>query len=330
MTDMKKDPLVTVIIPAYNMSGVILNAIDSVKNQTYKNIELIIIDDGSYGNTSEVVSGYTSNNVQLYRQNNGGVSAARNKGISLSNGELIAFLDADDLWHPEKIRLQIEVQADEPDVGMIACGYSVKDIESDSLLQTVVRSDKCCGNDISNCLSFYQIVPASASGVLIKADVLKESGGFDETLQIAEDWDLWLRIAKVSKIKFVEQDLVVLRISGNKPNYRNLYNEEKSVLHVINKSVSPDKHRKAKAALYGYLGMSWLSAGHNINAFTSLIKSLSYFPFRIVPKKITTACNIADVDRYYLLFLTSMPISVRNSLKKLIVDNLAKLGIKKS
>ena len=105
------DTLVSVIIPTYNRAKTVRNAIDSVLQQTYKNIEIIVIDDGSSDNTAQVLESYR-NKVQIIQQENAGPSVARNRGIEIANGDIFCFLDSDDLWLPTKIERQVNFRGD--------------------------------------------------------------------------------------------------------------------------------------------------------------------------------------------------------------------------
>lgn len=102
------EPLISVVIPTYNRAHYVCEAIDSVLAQTYKNIEIIAVDDGSTDNTKDIIQQYSSRIKYIY-QNNAGPSAARNNGIKQSNGDLIAFLDSDDIWLAEKLERQVEI-----------------------------------------------------------------------------------------------------------------------------------------------------------------------------------------------------------------------------
>ena len=113
-----REPLVSVIIPTYNSSQYIKEAIDSVLAQTYKNFEIIVIDDGSTDNTKEVLAPYLSVIKYIYK-NNGGPASARNRGIKEANGEFVAFLDADDVWKPDRLARGVDILDQRPEVGLI-------------------------------------------------------------------------------------------------------------------------------------------------------------------------------------------------------------------
>ena len=127
-----KQPLVSVIIPNYNYGHFLAQSIDSVLAQTYPNIEIIVVDDGSSDDSAEVLMTY-SDKIKWIKQSNQGVSAARNKGTAASKGELIAFLDADDVWLPEKIEKQVRVFHAENEIGLVHCGLVDFDDEGNLL-----------------------------------------------------------------------------------------------------------------------------------------------------------------------------------------------------
>ena len=115
------EPLVSVIIPTYNNAAYLVESVESVLNQSYRNIELIVVDDGSTDNTQAVLAGF-GDRLRYVRKANGGPSSARNLGIQMARGQLIAFQDADDLWLPEKLALQVAYFHLHPEVGVVFTG----------------------------------------------------------------------------------------------------------------------------------------------------------------------------------------------------------------
>lgn len=111
--------LVSVIIPTYNYGRFIAEAINSLQNQTYQDLEMIVVNDGSEDNTKDVLASIQDSRLRVFNKSNEGVSVARNKGIELSRGELLAFLDADDCWRPEKLELQVAMFKSEPSLGLV-------------------------------------------------------------------------------------------------------------------------------------------------------------------------------------------------------------------
>ena len=158
--------LISVIIPAYNCSKLIPNAIESVLGQTYSNLELIVVDDGSTDNTAEIILNYKNynNNMKYIYQNNGGVSKARNTGIKQSVGEYIAFLDADDIWDKNKLEIQMKVINNCKNIDMIFSSF--KNTKNNKIVVIL-----CCPSIISSLLFFCvkTSVPRKYSGSLIFA-----------------------------------------------------------------------------------------------------------------------------------------------------------------
>ncbi|MCA9032230.1 MAG: glycosyltransferase [Planctomycetaceae bacterium] len=121
MSSSTSQPLVSVIVPTYNRAAYIAEAVESALGQTYPHVEVVIVDDGSVDNTSEILAQLSQRDsrVRCFRQENAGVSAARNKAIQKAQGDFIAFLDSDDVWHPWKIELQLSLFALKPELGMV-------------------------------------------------------------------------------------------------------------------------------------------------------------------------------------------------------------------
>jgi glycosyltransferase involved in cell wall biosynthesis len=198
-------PRVSVIIPAYNAARFLPQAIDSVLAQTFGDVELLVVDDGSTDETPAVVARYDDPRVRYLRHaRNRGLPAARNTGIRHARGELIAFLDADDYWLPEKLAVQVEALRDPAvDVCCVAAFYRLPD-------GTVVvsRAEQLTGDDLCRMLLFRAAVPGSGSSVIARRRCFAEVGLFDETMVALEDRDMWLRLAMRYRFAFVDVPLV--------------------------------------------------------------------------------------------------------------------------
>lgn len=208
---------IDVIIPTYNQGIFIVDAIKSVETQTLKPKTIYIIDDGSTDDTSTVVSEYikTSSTPIVYKQKeNGGPNSSRNMGLSLSNSEFVAFLDADDKWHKDKLQEQINTYKNTSfkKLGLVYSRYETINSkgEIDTLAQIVALDKEIRGYAYEKLLSGNRIL-GSASAVLIKKEVFSEVGIFDESLRFGEDWDMWLRIAQKYDIDFADKVLVSIR-----------------------------------------------------------------------------------------------------------------------
>jgi glycosyltransferase involved in cell wall biosynthesis len=187
-----KDPLVSVIIPVYNSASTVVRSITSVLEQTFTHREIIVVDDGSTDNLLEVLSPY---DVRIVRQSNSGASAARNHGCSIAKGEFLAFLDADDFWHPDKLRQQIYAMKKGPTARycvtescrVFSSNPNIKDFwpENKGYLQA----------EVINFPRVFESPYFGTPGVVMPKSIFESCGGFNENLITAEDVDLWLRAA---------------------------------------------------------------------------------------------------------------------------------------
>jgi glycosyltransferase involved in cell wall biosynthesis len=204
-------PAVSVVIPTYNRARTVGNAIQSVMAQTFGNWELLVIDDGSTDDTQGVVSAFRDKRLRFHRlDRNRGQSAARNTGINLARGTYVSFLDSDDEWLPEKLAKEVAAfEAGGEAVGLVYCGKELYDSDGHFLRQRLPTFE----GDVYRRLLDGDLI-GSCSRVALRKSVLEVVGGFDETLPSYEDWDLWLRAAKVSKVASVPICLVRRHLSG--------------------------------------------------------------------------------------------------------------------
>ncbi len=189
-------PTVSVVIPAYNAQGCVGGAIRSVLAQTHPVREIIVVDDGSQDATASVVRGFAAP-VRYLHQPNAGVSAARNRGVREASGDWVAFLDADDHWLPEKLDRQMELLQTRPDLHWCGCRPAyVKDGEpAPAEIPVPLKAFLRAPAAVPFFESLRQGLVFQTSGVVVRRTVLQETGGFDESLRVNEDRDLWWRIA---------------------------------------------------------------------------------------------------------------------------------------
>jgi len=204
MKQQLKNPLVSVVIPTYNRGWCLNESIDSVLSQTYENFELIVVDDGSTDDTEKRLSQY--DNLTVISQPNQGVSAARNKGIKSSNGDLIAFLDSDDTWLPEKLSVQVAYFMRHAEAEI--CQTQEIWIRDGKRVNPGHRHRKTSGLFFERSLALCLVSP---SAVMIRKRLLDKVGFFDETLLACEDYDLWLRINATIPIFLIDEPLVIRR-----------------------------------------------------------------------------------------------------------------------
>lgn len=191
-------PLVSAVIPTYNRGHVVERAVASVLDQTYRPIEIIVVDDGSTDDTAERIARVRAPGLEYVRTpTNAGASAARNLGISQARGDLVAFLDVDDEWLPDKTARQVAAFHEAPSrLGVVYCGIS----EVSPEWPPIERHPTLRG-DLFDTLRVINVL--RTSGVMVRRDVLDRVGGFDCGLAARHDWDLWLRIAREYLIDYV-------------------------------------------------------------------------------------------------------------------------------
>jgi len=192
---------ISVVIPSYNRYEVLQRALASVYAQTYKPKEVIIIDDGSTDKTSQILKLFPD--AKYYFQKNAGVSSARNRGIEKASYEWIAFLDSDDEWHRDKLQEHLELHLNKPELLMSYTDEKwMRDAKEVKLAKKYAKVDK---DIFSSSLSHCTIAPSSA---VMHKTLFESVGFFDETLEVCEDYDLWLRVAIKHKIGLVDKKLI--------------------------------------------------------------------------------------------------------------------------
>lgn len=265
--------LVSVVMPTYNHCDFIGMSIESVLNQTYENMELIIIDNHSVDDTREVVSAYSSRDKRIkyvLYDNNGFIANSRNRGIGMSGGEYVAFIDSDDLWYADKLQKQIAL-FNAHDVGLVYCGAQKIDENSDLIIGTNKLKRCYHGYVLSELLSFK--LSFACSSVVVRKSILEiYNMGFALDRQGAEDWDLWIRLAEHTKICCAEGILVGYRVHGNatSKNYKMMYRSKITTLndfrdrfrHICESENSYDRRSLLKAYRHSYIKCMDMYANH--------------------------------------------------------------------
>ena len=210
---MQTDGLFSVVIPVYKGERFIRTALESALSQTYKNIEIVVINDGSPDSSREIVGQY-GNKVVLIDQKNAGVAAARNAGIKASIGEFVGFLDQDDYWQNEKVALQVEIFNQHPQVGVVHTQVQYFDIDTGAhlpLLNPNARSHEIVGKCKRRLLLGNGMYNSS---VALRRSVLETVGECDLTISgnTVQDYDLWLRCADQWEFEFIDTAVSMLGI----------------------------------------------------------------------------------------------------------------------
>jgi glycosyltransferase involved in cell wall biosynthesis len=246
--------LISVIIPVYNGENTIKETIVSVLNQTLTQIELIVINDGSTDSTLEIVSNITDSRLKIVSFPNAGLSASRNRGIKLASGEFISFIDADDLWTPDKLESQFNALIQNPNAGV---AYSWTNWINES--GKIIYGGGChqfSGNVYTHL--FLGDFIEGGSNVLIRRSALDEIGGFNETIQYSEDWEMWLRLATKYEFIVVPKPQILYRVLSQSMS-SNVLGMETASLAIIQQAIAqspqPIHHLKSQslANRYKYL-----------------------------------------------------------------------------
>ena len=281
MTRMPESSMVSVIIPAWNAARTLPRAVDSVLAQTWAELEVIVVDDGSVDGTLNVLGGY-GNQLRVVSQANGGPSSARNRGLSEARGQYVAFLDSDDHWLPEKLERQVALLDTRLEIGFCSTATTVVDSQGKPV------RDWPCWNDRAALLEtlFMQsaLVSGSTSGVLARRELLLESGGFDEHLCGFEDPDLWIRLAaRTGYVCIPEALTIVVRSPNSVSSNLNAMCAATLASFRKNRTLLPsDKqgsywHAACAGALADYAKGAY-RAGQRVQALAWLVQALGHSP----------------------------------------------------
>jgi glycosyltransferase involved in cell wall biosynthesis/GT2 family glycosyltransferase len=273
--------LVSVIIPSFNRTSLLYRAISSAINQTYTNLEIIIIDDGSTEDIKKVVDSFHDDRIVFLRHDrNKGVSAARNTGIKHSKGEYVAFLDSDDEWYERKIELQLSDLKCKGNEYLVS--YCKRETYDDEMEKVVKYSPPGRDGNRLDDLLFECVI--TAPSVVAKRACFDEVGVFDEQMRFAEDWEMWIRLAKHFSFAYVDDVLVRChnhrsgRLCDNGGNdfshLDRIYNVHADVFR---------KHRKARAQFLMRQGYTLFRNGNPYIARKFYLKSMIINPLRFEP-----------------------------------------------
>ena len=221
---------VSVIIPIYNRGSLLRRTIDSVCEQSFPDWELLLVDDGSSDDTPQICRSYTDPRVRYLPQPNGGQAVARNHGLSLARGEYVAFLDHDDWWEPQKLRLQAEYLDAHPEAVLV---YGrVRHVNEEGHDCGVVDGPKPSGSVYRELLIHHNFL-YTMSLPMMRADAVREVGGFDPTTDISDDIDLFLKLALRAAFGFLPDVLLNYNIGNASQQTRNIFRVFRSERNCI-------------------------------------------------------------------------------------------------
>ncbi|MEM6518754.1 MAG: glycosyltransferase [Cyanobacteria bacterium P01_C01_bin.70] len=225
-------PTVSIVIPCYNAEKTIAATINSVLSQTFADLELIVINDGSTDETLNVIDQIDDDRLQVFTFENAGPQKSRNRGIDKATGDYISLIDADDLWTVDKLHSQLTALQSAPDA---AVAYSWTDVidEHGQIIQTGRRS-RAEGHVFAALIQDNFL--GSGSNPLIKANALRAVGGFDERILAGQDWDMWLTLAAHYSFVVVPQVQILYRkVLSARSWSSNLSRQEKGLMQVMKK-----------------------------------------------------------------------------------------------
>jgi len=269
-------PFVSVIIPTFNRLNLLKQTVTSVKNQTFRDFEIIIVDDGSSDGTWEWLE--PQPDIRILRQQNSGIALSRNNGAAIAQGEWLAFLDHDDLWAKEKLAVQAAFVKKNPDVALVAAKH-VRLGEKYCPPRRVIWTK----GDLfvkAFCESFIH-----TSSVMIRKDIFDKIGGFSPRYRFADEFDVWLKITRDYNIAYVNQPLVFIRLYEANTSHDRV-GLRKDTYGILLKHYDPERIPKARflKTLSDHdisFGRAYLKAGDMTEALKYFYRSVKRTPFRL-------------------------------------------------
>lgn len=294
---------VSVVIPAYNKAKDTVGVVESVLNQTYKNIEIIVVDDGSSDNTRQLLCDY-SDRIRYIYKDNGGACSARNVGIRLASGEYIGLLDCDDLYLPEKIELSVKFLEEHRDFGFVhSAAYFID--ENDNILRKFShRLSRRRRGSMAKDLLFRDFICNST--VVVRKSCFAKVGLFDEEIFTPGDWDMWLRLAENYKAGYIDRPLVSYRVSSSY-NFNHVGQVRREELVVLkksfarNKELSLDFKNKAVSNLYYRCALSYILVGNFQKAKEELSLAIDKNKFNLILRALLVYCILAPKNLQFLV-----------------------------
>lgn len=279
-------PLVSIIIPTYNREYLVGEAIKSVLDQTFRNFEIIVVDDGSTDKTADTIKSFSDDRVKYISQANRGRSNARNEGLKRAAGRYITFLDSDDLYLPDKLELQVAYLNTHSEFGMVYTSAHCIDERGTVLSDSYIAN---LSGWIYKDIAFYVPVTITLPTVMARREVFDQAGRFDEKMERFEDTDMWRRIAKVFPIGAITEFTCKLRThGGNSLSEQDPLKIDSAIKYYIDKifweddSIDLGMRRKGASDLCFYYGRALLTMSSSAKVGRSLLlKSVSYAPYTI-------------------------------------------------
>lgn len=315
-------PKVSVVIPTYNREDLLPETIESVLAQTYKDFEIIVIDDGSTDNTREVISKFP---IRYFYQENQGVSAALNNGAVLAQGEYVAFLGSDDIWLKDILEREVEVLDKNPDVGFVYSQMYLMDGDGTAFRvkeSTFMNSSGIVDREeqLKELLFYCRMIPSATT---MRRNCFNEVGGFHTDLSFSEDYHLFVRLVKRFQVAFIAEPLVKHRLHRNQL-HRNVPPKiaEKALLLILQEIYGEPglalkfQPLKKRAYCHAYQKIAGYAYGQDMEMTRRYLKkALSIYPEISLQKD-----GLYIVYKYLTSFLPGKLIQNLRIIKNRIMD----------
>ncbi len=307
---------ISVIIPAYNAEKTILATLESVQKQTFSDLELIVIDDGSTDRTVDLANTLQDSRLKVFSYQNGGVSVARNRGIQHASGDFISFIDADDLWLSDKLQLQLEALQKNPEAG-VAYSWTTFVDEKGTVLYT--QEPVFHKGDVYPQLLVENFI-LNGSNVLIRRQFVEAVGDFHAPLKYAEDWEFYIRLAALCSFVLVPKHQIIYSRSSQSATSKVDVMERDIVAHItrvfqtVPLEFQPLKNRSLACA-YRYFAQQYISyelTDTVVNQASQKLRQAVRLEPKILLDKNTQKLAVK------LILMQVLPYRFVNSLKKSI------------
>jgi glycosyltransferase involved in cell wall biosynthesis len=315
------DPILSIVIPVYNIERYVAAAIASALAQTLREIEVVVIDDGSTDATASVAETFKDPRVRIERKSNGGLSSARNAGIAIARGRYIGFLDGDDMWRPAKAERQIAVMEADPTIGL-TYSYSAY-VEEDGTPTGRILFSTLTRPSIEQMVRRNHV--GNGSTPIVRASCFRTAGVFDESLRICGDWEMWVRLLRDSgaAARLVPEVLTFYRmvptsLSMNFAEFLHGCELAAARIKAETPQVSSNAVRRGIAMCYRIAGTKALHGGNRFEALRLIRRAVSLDPMLLV----------SDPRLAATLGLAAIPAAAWPTLHRLLGALLVRKGAK--
>ena len=304
-------PKVSVILPAYNGEKFIAAAIDSVLSQTYKDYEVIVVNDGSVDGTARILDKYAGK-IRVVSQENGGIAKARNVAIENSKGEYLAFLDQDDLWLSDKLELQVPLMEKNKDVGLTYTDAHILCDNNTEFLSFGLRKPYR-GMVVENLLLNNFI---ATSSVMVRKECFEKVGLFDQTLSPCLDYDIWLKIASIYKADYADRPLVKFRDHVSTFRKNEIFTIEK-IIETLERFIDehPEIRRNMGIKIDQKIANYYIGLGNKYFAKAN---------FKVAFSKFNMAFKLNPSLRAFLYIIASVPFELTKNVLRSIKAKIKK------